>query len=291
MAFFNLAGLLIAVGCGVCVVFGIEALPRVGVILSRGEDAAYTIVLWGWITSLLALTWDRCDLQGLWRSYQVNTSQFFMHALGQPLPPGVQWNPHRRLAVFMWPLALSPIIVLAVAVVTWAVDTFRGLGFAAPHTHAVFCAGSAAAFLAAWLYAHLTRSLRICAPIDGLAEHGMQQPPPTTAVGQIAQAVRGDDSPAAPTRRTPTILFLGGLFALTFSHYLIVSGEKGYLLLTLLAPSMVFMGLGGLVDPRIIWSCRAEGRMYPWWVRGFGAMLTAAGIGVGAYLVFYVYSL
>ena len=289
MVFFNPVGLLIAVVSGVCVLFGIVALPGIGVILPRGEEAAYAIVLWGWMTSLLALTWDRCDLHGLWRSYRVNTSQFFYHAFGEPLPSGVLWNPYRRLAVFIWPLALSPMIVLAVAIATWAVDTFRGLGFAAPHTHAVFCTGSATAFLAAWLYAHLTRSLRICPSIDGLPEGEMQQPPPTTAVGQVAQAIRGNDSPAAPTRRTPLISFLIGVFALAFNHYLKMSDGKGHLLLTLLGPLLVFMGLGGLIDPRVMWSLRAQGRMYPWRVRGFGAMLAAASVAVAAYLVLYVY--
>jgi len=289
MVFFNPVGLLIAVVSGMCVLFGIVALPGIGVNLSPGEEGTYIIVLWGWMTSVLALTWDRCDVRGLWRSYHVNASQFYIHVFGQRLPRSMQWNPHRRLAVFIWPLALSPIIVLAVAVVTWAVDTFRGLGFAAPHTHAVFCAGSLVAFLAAWLYAHLTRRLRICASMDGLSEGQMQQPPPATIVGQVAQAVRGNDSPAAPTRRTPLIMFLVGVFALAFNHYLKMSDGKGHLYLTLLAPHPVFLGLGGLIDPRVIWSLRAEGRIYPWRVRGFGVLLTVASMAVAVYLVLYVY--
>jgi len=45
------------------------------------------------------------------------------------------------------------------------------------------------------------------------------------------------------------------------------------------------LGLGGLVDPRLLWSIGPRRRELPTWIRIAGALLAVAGLGVGVLLV------
>lgn len=288
MVFFNIAGAIIAIGSGVIVWGSHWVMSNVGIFLSDKETLFFVLLSWQLLSSMIALTWDRCDLHGFWRAYHAGVSQVYLPALGQPLPPGVQWNPYRRTAVFVWPLAFSPLVGFTIAAILWIVDILRHANLMSEETHAVSIATSAILVAIAWGFAMLTRKLRLCKSFE-IPPASTAEPSPPTIVGKIAQAVQGNDTAASPTRRPAFMLFVFGVFCLAFNHYLFVSEGKGHFGFTFLGPLLFFFGLGGIIDPRIIWSRRAEGQIYPKWIRLTDAMLLVVSMATAAFLAIYVY--
>jgi hypothetical protein len=48
---------------------------------------------------------------------------------------------------------------------------------------------------------------------------------------------------------------------------------------------LLILGVGGLVDPRLLWAIGPRRAEFPGWVRLVGALLAAIGIGLGIALV------
>ena len=96
----------------------------------------------------------------------------------------------------------------------------------------------------------------------------------------------------APPNRMPALLVVvvaGGLLAL--NHYEAVSDGKVYLWLIFMAPLFLFLGIGGLIDPRILWSIGPKGQHFPMRIKVIGGLLAVAGLLVSAYLALGVYRL
>jgi hypothetical protein len=159
--------------------------------------------------------------------------------------------------------------------------------------YAIYCAAAVGSFVTALLYGLITRGLREISipPDEDNWEDDLDDEPEsrasTLAIG-VPLAARAE-LPARPTRGAALIFFLigaGGLLANEVS-----ADIKGKLCLAILlcCPLLLSIGVGGLIDPRILWSVRAEGRLYPRPVRVVGGVLGLAAIAATAYLALVAY--
>ena len=95
----------------------------------------------------------------------------------------------------------------------------------------------------------------------------------------------------SPSRTGPAICAALGAGSLVVNH---LSAERNgalWLGILFLAPMFTFLGLGGLVYPRILWSIGPRGKRLPSDVKVVGACLAMAGVAVSAALTFLVYRL
>jgi hypothetical protein len=285
MIFFNLRGLLgmLLGGLAAWAVIGLFPVP-----LTTGCQLSYGLLIFALVSSLFALSTDRCDRPGLWQAYRVNCITFYNPAFGQPIPGEVGWNPERRLAVLIWPLAFGPFIMLAVALIVWAVDLFQGVHLAEQSDYVNYAMASLAAVVIAAVYASLTSTLRrLPSSRPGPSARAMSiEVPPTTHVGRIGAAIRSGSTPEAPNRWPASFLIPIGAGGLAFNYFFAFARSEVRFLVLLACPLLLTMGLGTLLDPRILWSLRAEGRIYPWSVRALGGLLALAGLAIGVLLIF-----
>lgn len=99
----------------------------------------------------------------------------------------------------------------------------------------------------------------------------------------VADIPRGRTGPA-------TCAAIGaGLLAV--NHFSATRSGAIWLGILFLAPMFTFLGLGGLIDPRIFWSIGPRGKHLPSGIKVIGACLAMAGVGVSVVLVFLVYRL
>lgn len=88
----------------------------------------------------------------------------------------------------------------------------------------------------------------------------------------------------------------GGLAAasaigLLVNHWLAESQSTVRLMILCLGPLTLLLGLGGLVEPRILWSMGKYGQHLPIQYKVIGVALGAAGVALTLILVFFVYPL
>ena len=86
-------------------------------------------------------------------------------------------------------------------------------------------------------------------------------------------------------------LAAAGAIGLLLNHWLAESQNTVRLLLLLLCPLALFLGLGGIIEPKILWSMGKYGKLLPIKYKLLGGVLGAAGVVVTLILVFYVYPL
>ena len=96
---------------------------------------------------------------------------------------------------------------------------------------------------------------------------------------------------ALPNRMVALLVavFAGGLLAL--NHYEAMNDGKVYMMIVFLMPLFFLLGIGGLIDPRIIWSIGPKGQHFPMRIKVIGGLLAIAGMLVSAYLALGVYRL
>lgn len=86
-------------------------------------------------------------------------------------------------------------------------------------------------------------------------------------------------------------LALASLIGLLLNHFMAESQTVARLMILCLAPLGVFVGLGGIVEPRIVWSIGKYGAHLPLKYKLIGGALAAAGVIATLFLVFFVYPL
>jgi hypothetical protein len=92
------------------------------------------------------------------------------------------------------------------------------------------------------------------------------------------------------SRLGPALCTAGGVGLLVVNH-LTARGGVLWLAIVFLAPMVTLLGIGGLIDPRVLWSIGPRGKLLPRAIRIAGGCLALAGIVVSAVLVFAVYGL
>jgi hypothetical protein len=91
-------------------------------------------------------------------------------------------------------------------------------------------------------------------------------------------------------RLAPLIIAVlsGGILAA--NHVFFLHQGKTILVIVLLAPMFLLLGVGGLVDPRLLWSIGPAGRELPLGIKLIGVGIAVAGLLVSAFLMFAVYN-
>jgi hypothetical protein len=81
------------------------------------------------------------------------------------------------------------------------------------------------------------------------------------------------------------------VLGLLMNHYLIESHHVGKLLILCLSPIAFFLGIGGIVEPKIVWSVGKYGKHLPVTYKLIGGALGAMGVAVTMFLLLFVYRL
>jgi hypothetical protein len=87
-------------------------------------------------------------------------------------------------------------------------------------------------------------------------------------------------------RTAPALVATIGAAFLIVDHLTLAHGGSFSLAIVFLAPMFTLLGLGGLVDPRIVWSIGPRGKSLPTGIKVVGACLAMAGIAVSGGLLF-----
>ncbi|MCW3051713.1 MAG: hypothetical protein JWN14_883 [Chthonomonadales bacterium] len=99
----------------------------------------------------------------------------------------------------------------------------------------------------------------------------------------------GNEGKPPPTRLVALGFAVGAGVCLVLNHYEAMNSGKIYMWILFIAPMIFFLGVGGLIDPRILWSIGQHGRHFPTRIKLVGGMLAIAGLIVSAYLALGVY--
>jgi len=94
-----------------------------------------------------------------------------------------------------------------------------------------------------------------------------------------------------PTRGKALVAVLITGVALIGNHLYAMDSGKIYLWIVMIAPMILFLGLGALIDPRIMHSISGKGQHFPMKIKVIGGVLAVAGLLLSAYLALGVYRL
>jgi len=83
---------------------------------------------------------------------------------------------------------------------------------------------------------------------------------------------------------------VGGV-CLAVNHYEAMNSGRIYWWILFFAPLILFLGIGGIFDPRILLSIGDKGKHFPLRIKVIGGVLAIAGLIVSAYLALGVYRL
>jgi hypothetical protein len=86
-------------------------------------------------------------------------------------------------------------------------------------------------------------------------------------------------------------LSVASAMGLLLNHFAVERNSVASLLILCLAPLGLFVGLGGIVEPRVVWSIGKYGKHLPAKYKVIGVALAAAGVVVTLLLVFLIYPL
>ena len=99
-------------------------------------------------------------------------------------------------------------------------------------------------------------------------------------------------SPLPPNGRLISAgLTAAGAFGLLVNHFLIDSQHVGRLMILGPGPIAFFLGIGGMVEPKIVWSVGKYGKHLPAIYKVIGGVLGTAGLAVTGLLLLFVYQL
>ena len=90
-------------------------------------------------------------------------------------------------------------------------------------------------------------------------------------------------------RTTAAVLATVGAVAIAANHAAYVFDDSFYVALLVLGPFMAAIGVGGLVDPRLLAAIGRHGKDLPLRFRIAGHLLALAGLASSAALFFFVY--
>ncbi len=78
---------------------------------------------------------------------------------------------------------------------------------------------------------------------------------------------------------------------LLLNHFMIESQGIAKLMILCMGPIAFFLGVGGMVDPKIVWSVGKYGKHLPVVYKVIGGVLGALGVAVTLLLLLFVYRL
>lgn len=78
---------------------------------------------------------------------------------------------------------------------------------------------------------------------------------------------------------------------LLVNHFLNDSLSVARMMVLALAPACLFLGIGGIVEPKVVWAVGKYGEHLPFHFKIIGGLLAGAGVVVTLVLVFFVYPL
>jgi hypothetical protein len=100
-----------------------------------------------------------------------------------------------------------------------------------------------------------------------------------------------DDALPPYGRAVSAGLFTAGGLALAVNHFLTGPPTVARLLLLLFGPVGLFLGAGGLAEPKVVWAVGKYGKDLPGVYKLIGGALAVAGVATTILLVFLVYPL
>jgi len=105
--------------------------------------------------------------------------------------------------------------------------------------------------------------------------------------------MRDDSAPDVPPhgRLVSAGLAVAAAIGLLLNHFAAGSQNFVYLMVLCLGPIALFLGIGGLFEPKILWSVGKYGKHLPVIYKLIGGTLGALGVAVTILLVLYVYPL
>lgn len=124
MIVMNLRGLATTLFVGVPLLYAADYASDIGLV-SDGWSVGWCFILTSFLCSLFAFSTDRCDSERFVRSYWDNLQQFGFETFGQTPPEHFSWNPSRRLAMFVCPLAFYPHVLVTALACCAAIALFR----------------------------------------------------------------------------------------------------------------------------------------------------------------------
>ncbi len=149
---FNWQGLVATIVVGIPAFWTLNRLEAAG--WTIGPALCFLSIAMTLPLSLFAYAFDRCDRPGVLRPYWDNTLQVFAEAYGGTSP---DYNPERRTAFCLWPLAIGPYIFFMIYLGTWLYWAFTGDAT----TLLPYLAFSAGSCLIAAIFGKLTETRRL----------------------------------------------------------------------------------------------------------------------------------
>lgn len=103
---------------------------------------------------------------------------------------------------------------------------------------------------------------------------------------------RGASRPLPPHGRLISAAMAGAsALGLLMNHYVVESHHVGKLIILCLGPIAFFLGIGGIVEPKIVWSVGKYGKHLPAIYKLIGGALGFLGLAVTLFLLLFVYRL
>ncbi|MCE9547199.1 MAG: hypothetical protein K8T25_17135 [Planctomycetia bacterium] len=173
MVFWNLIGLLGVVLAGVLASFPVIVAHVIGHGFSDATDLICLTIGFGLFSSLFAFTFDRCDEQGLIRSYFVLMKSSLYEtawrrsgvAWADPRNSGFAFHPQRRLCYFGCPLVLNVYILVLGSVLAWCWRAGTNDLTTTHAQHLTHLLISLAAAIVATIYGLATKKRRLIPPL------------------------------------------------------------------------------------------------------------------------------
>lgn len=151
------------------------------------------------------------------------------------------------------------------------------------------------------IFNDLEHVVRVAHGTLGEATHSIVRPSPhghamTSTAEWLSRDERGRTAPPIEPRRYPPptrsragFAILIGLVGLWVHHWMMSNLDHYWPWLMIILPVVFFQGLGGLIDPRLLYAFSEEGRNYPKWVKNVGGILILVGVAAGAAIAHFVY--
>jgi len=197
MMVFTASGILIAAASILAALLSTWIITLIDAGISKGMADIDGMAIGAFLSSVLAMTYDRCDVPGFWRAIWVSYVQAVVplreHDERHPIHPG------RRIACFIYPLATSSTILVLAVGITWAAQLPRQHPFATNVQFQTYFTLCAVLWVVSMVYAYISRKRRLIAPWTWQSDGGHERP------AGIEEVNPRDSKAEEPAKiRTPT---------------------------------------------------------------------------------------
>ncbi len=157
MGFFNLSGFIGKLVSGLIAWFPMQYLETK---YSTGIALYGFLMLVLFFSSILGYSFDRTTSNKFLQSYNENITNFYNEALGSNKNNLEMTKPGTRLLVFIWPLALGPLVPFSLLSMFWIFEIFNGNEYGTNKQYAIFWGISLMTILISFTYGYFTKALR-----------------------------------------------------------------------------------------------------------------------------------